>query len=281
MPEGPELRHSRDVLHRILVGQNVIRLSPTPNGRYATKDPIGLAEITGDLPLKVESVDVKGKFMWWTLTGRGRTWYMWSTYGMSGSWSRSQGKHAGFIVEYNGSGVPITRDTQHLFFNDTRRFGTVKFVADEKTHAKKLASLGPDILDEPPMDPGIFAERILLKPQRTICEALMDQSCISGCGNYLKSEALYRSGISPHRLVVDLSSQDIYKLQYELLSAAWESYVDHGATIRTYRTVDGDKGSAQFHFRVYNLKECPEGHPVKREDTLDGRTSWWCESCQV
>jgi len=273
VPEGPELRHSRDVLRNIIVGKSIVRLSPTQDGRYATKVPDGLEKIIADLPLRVESVDVKGKFMWWTLTGGDVTWYMWSTYGMSGQWSRTRGKHAGFIVEFEEGG--------ELFFNDTRRFGTVKFVSDPKTHAKKLASLGPDILDEPPVDPGIFAERILLKPTRTICEALMDQSCISGCGNYLKAEALFRSGISPHRIVTDLSSENILKLQYELLSAAWESYVDHGASIRTYRTVDGDKGNAQFYFRVYNMKQCPEGHPVKREDTLDGRTSWWCETCQV
>lgn len=250
------------------------------SGRYKEKLPEGLIDIQKDLPLRVESVDVKGKFMWWTLIGRDVTWYMWSTYGMSGQWSRTSGKHLAFMVEFNGSGQLITRDQQKLFFNDQRRFGTIKFVNDSKIHAKKLASLGPDILDDPPVDPGIFAERILLKPTRTICEALMDQSCISGCGNYLKAEALFRSGISPHRIVTDLSSENILKLQYELLSAAWESYVDHGASIRTYKTVDDKNGSAQFYFRVYNKKECPEGHPVKREETLDGRTSWWCPQCQ-
>lgn len=234
-----------------------------------------------DLPLVVEHVDVKGKFMWWTLTGGGKKWYMWSTYGMSGQWSRSAGKHAGFIVEYNGSGVPITRDTRHLFFNDQRRFGTIKFVSDEREHEAKLASLGPDILDDPPMDPEIFAKRILKKPHRTICESLMDQSCISGCGNYLKSEALYRAEISPHRVVSSLSETDIIRLQFELLSSAWESYVDQGASIRTYKTVTDEKGSAQFYFRIYNNRLCPRGHHTVREETLDGRTSWWCRECQV
>lgn len=280
MPEGPELRHSRDVLRHVLLGKSIVRLMTTTSGRYSNKRPEGLDGVIADMPLKVESIDVKGKFMWWTLTGKNRTWYMWCTYGMSGQWSQTSSPHVAFIAEFNGSGDIASADQQKLFFNDQRRFGTIKFTYDQKKHEKKLTSLGPDILNDPPTDPEIFVKRILLKPQRTICEALMDQSCISGCGNYLKAEALYRSKISPHTIVTDLSAREIFKLQHELSSAARESYADHGASIRTYRTVTGDKGQAQFQFRVYGLKQCPEGHQVRREETKDGRTSWWCPQCQ-
>jgi len=280
LPEGPELRHSRDVLRNILVDKSIARFLTTSSGRYAKKQPENLQQINDDLPFKIESIDVKGKFMWWTLKGHDKTWYMWCTYGMSGQWSQNSGKHVAFIVEYNSSGGLISRDQQKIFFNDQRRFGTIKFINDEMQHRKKLRSLGPDILEDPPMDPEIFKKRMLLKPQRTICEALMDQSCISGCGNYLKAEALYRASISPHKIVSELSEYDIFKLQYELLSAAWESYIDHGASIRTYRTATDNKGTAQFHFRIYGLKQCPERHEVLREKTKDGRTSWWCPQCQ-
>ena len=249
-------------------------------GRYKEKLPEGLTDIQKDLPLRVESIDVKGKFMWWTLAGKDKIWYMWSTYGMSGQWSRVRGKHAGFIVEYNGSGSLITRDQQQLFFNDTRRFGTIKFVSNSKVHTKKLASLGPDILEDPPMPPELFAERILLKPNRTISEALMDQSCVSGIGNYLKAEVLHRAKISPHRMVTDLTSEEIQELWAEAVLSCRESYADHGASIRTYKTVNDERGSAQFYFRVYNTKQCPLGHVTTREETKDGRTSWWCKQCQ-
>lgn len=280
MPEGPELRHSRDVLRNIIVGKSIARFLTTSTGRYSAKQPEGTSNIINDLPLRVEAIDTKGKFMWWTLKGQDKTWYMWCTYGMSGQWSRTAGKHAAFIVEYNGSGSLITRDQQKLFFNDQRRFGTIKFVADPKQHEKKLASLGPDVLEDPPVDPELFAKRILKKPNRTISEALMDQSCISGVGNYLKAEVLYRSGISPHRPVVELTPDDVMKLWSEVILSCRESYADQGASIRTYRTVDDSKGQAQFTFRIYNMKECPEGHTTVREETKDGRTSWWCKQCQ-
>lgn len=281
MPEVPELRHSRDVLRNIIVGKSIARFLTTSTGRYSAKQPEGMSNIINDLPLRVETVDTKGKFMWWTLKGQDKTWYMWCTYGMSGQWSRTAGKHAAFIVEYNGSGSLVTRDQQKLFFNDTRRFGTIKFVCDQLQHDKKLNSLGPDVLEDHLLDPELFAERILHYPSKTIAEVLMNQTAVSGIGNYLKSEILYRSSISPHRLISSLSNDDILRIWSESLIVPRESYADHGASIRTYRTVEGDKGDSQFQFRIYNKKFCPCGHDVCREETLDKRTSWWCKICQI
>ena len=271
LPEGPELRHSRDMLRGIVKGQTIVGFHATDTGRYKSKKPEGFAEVCGELPLLVEAVDVKGKFMWWTLKGPTKTWYMWSTYGMSGQWSTKNKDHTCFIVDCG---------EKKVFFVDPRHFGTVKFTSDAKEHAAKLASLGPDVLEDPPLTPELFAERILKKPHRTISESLMDQRCISGIGNYLKAEALYRAGVSPHRPVVNMSSEEIEKLWSEVVLSCRESYADHGASIRTYKTVDDASGAGQFHFRVYNKKTCPNDHVVVREETLDGRASWWCPTCQ-
>jgi len=239
-----------------------------------------MSEINKDLPLKIDSIDTKGKFMWWTLTGKTKTWYVWCTYGMSGQWSRQPGKHVSFIIEFNDSGELATSNQNKLFFNDTRRFGTIKFICDQTQHDKKLRSLGPDVLEDPPIEPEIFAERILIKPNRTIAEALMDQSCVSGVGNYLKAEILFRSKVLPHRCVADLTSNEITELWAETILSCRESYADHGASIKTYKTVDDESGTSQFQFRVYSKQKCPEGHAVQRAETADGRTSWWCNICQ-
>jgi len=271
LPEGPELRHSRDVLRNILRNETIVEIETTSTGRYKEKKPAGFEEARSDLPLKVIDVDVKGKFMWWTLQGATKTWFMWTTYGMSGQWTSKMKQHACFVVDC---------DTKKMFFVDPRHFGTIKFTNDKREHEAKLSSLGPDVLEDPPLSPELFAERILLKPHRTISEALMDQHCVSGIGNYLKAEALYRSGISPHRPVVKMEAEEIEKLWSEVVLSCRESYADHGASIRTYRTVDGSPGTSQFNFRVYNKKTCPSGHQVLREETLDNRTSWWCSECQ-
>jgi len=279
LPEGPELRHSRDKLRNIIVNKFVTKLFPSTSGRYRSKNPEGLSLITRDLPLKIESVDTKGKFMWWTLKGN-KTWYVWSTYGMSGQWSLSSDKHVGFIVEFNGSGNIVGPDQQKLFFNDQRRFGTIRFIADSKIHQKKLASLGPDILENPPPDSELFAKRILLKPNRTISEALMDQSCVSGVGNYLRAEILYDCKMDPWRNVSEITSEEYVRLCKATVKISKDSYKSQGASIKTYRNVDGSQGASQFNFKAYGCETCPSGHEITRKQDGNGRTMHWCTLCQ-
>lgn len=76
------------------------------------------------------------------------------------------------------------------------------------------------------------------------------------------------------------SSDEYVSLCGHVLDVAAESYRSQGATISTYRTVDGSKGSTQFDFRVYSRRACPLGHSVAREETPEGRTSHWCPTCQ-
>lgn len=271
MPEGPELRHSRDFLRVHLTGKQIIGLQRCGSGRYAHKPPAGFDDISTRFPLTIESVDTHGKFMWWTLGGNdGSRWYMHCTYGMSGGWYREASKHTCLYVKVGDN---------RLFFNDPRHFGTIKFVEGEAGHKKKLRTLGPCIYD-PGLTPQIFTENVLRKPTRTIAEALMDQRGVAGIGNYLKAEILHRSGVSPWRKVTDISADEYMSLHTETVACAHASYLSQGATIMTYRTPEGEEGEAQFDFHVYGREKCPQGHDIKNEETPEGRTSWWCPQCQ-
>lgn len=242
-----------------------------PGSRFGKKTPEGYDKIASFLPAKVISIDTKGKFMWWTLESQpGVVMRMWCTYGMSGQWSKKFTKHTAATVKFEGDSI---------HFNDPRHFGTLKFVDDEKVHLRKLSTLGPDVL-EPGLSSELFTQKVLSKPSRTIAEALMDQKTISGCGNYMKSECLLRSGISPWRRVTDISPEEYVKLCGDLCDVAKESYASQGASIKTYRTVDGEQGTTQFDFQIYSKRECPSGHSVRNETTPEGRTSWWCDVCQ-
>lgn len=277
MPEVAELKHSRDRLRQALVGRWLSKFDLVSNSRFGRKIPDGHPAFVGSLPCSVKAIDTRGKFMWWTVESRdGIEWYVWCTYGMSGQWSTQRSKHTAATVAF----VDIDGSHRAIHFNDPRHFGTLKFVNDKKQHERKLASLGPCVL-ESPVDPRIFAERLLKKPNRTIVEALMDQSGVAGVGNYIKAEAIYRAGISPWRKVLELQSSDWSKLHHEVVAVARESYNSQGASIRTYRTVDGDPGEGQFFFRVYGKKNCPLGHQVTRDETPDGRTTHWCPICQM
>ena len=286
MPEGPELAYSRDRIKQLVLGKALTDLSIGSSGRYVKAPPQGLPEFLSEMNKagapRVKEVGTHGKFMWWRFNFpcEWEDWYLHCTYGMSGGWYTFSTKHTAFSVGYNDSGIPITRDVMRLSFNDPRHFGTLKFVKGSKPHQKKLATLGPCILG-PQVDPVLFAEKVLGKPARTIAEALMDQSTMAGCGNYIKAEVLYRAGVSPWRQVTEVTPAEYVAIRDALWDVAKESYSSQGATISTYRTPDGHEGTTQFDFRVYSRKQCPKGHEVRREETPEGRTSHWCPTCQT
>ena len=106
----------------------------------------------------------------------------------------------------------------------------------------------------------------------------MDQSKISGCGNYIKSESLYRAGISPHNNIKNLSDESLIKLLHVLKKVMKESYELKGATISTHYDFDGEKGG--FNFKVYGKLNDEFGNVIIKEKTLDGRTTHWVKNIQ-
>lgn len=273
MPEGPELAKSRDHLRKY-VGHTIVTATIS-SGRYTAENLVGYKEWTaGRTPLNdtLLEVDVKGKFMWWRFKD---DWYMWCTYGMSGQWMRELTKHCAlFMHVQNPSGV-----NSWLAFNDQRHFGTLKFVKGREALDKKLASLGPDMLNAPP-DEQAFRTAMRRRNNKTLAEALMDQSCVSGVGNYIKAEALYLAELSPHREVSSLSGTDMEHLRKQIINVMRASYNNDGATIRSYLNVDGTKGGMKSRFLVYDNQTDPLGNPVVKEETKDGRTTHWVPAIQ-
>lgn len=226
----------------------------------------------------IDSVNVKGKFMWWTLALKnGTTWWMWCTYGMAGQWTTSKpDKHTAataWVDTPDGSGLLA------INFRDPRHFGTLKFNNDKKELERKLASLGPDMLNDPP-NLEQFSERLRKRGTRTLAEALMDQKCVSGVGNYVKAESLYLAELSPHRTCNSLSDNELRHLRQQIINVMKASYATGGATIRTYQNVDGAKGGMQNRFMVYGNRTDPLGNLVVKEETADGRTTHWVPAVQ-
>lgn len=211
---------------------------------------------------------------------------MWCTYGMSGQWVQGRpDKHASAIIQTKIESVRPRSDANLIItFRDPRHFGTLKFVrVPEEGKAfteKKLSTLGPDMLGED-VSIGAFHERLLRKPQHTLAQVLMDQSIVSGVGNYIKAEALYRARLSPHRVVTSLNPTDVSVLHSMVIAVMQESYRAKGATLKSYRTTDGETGDAQFKFHVYGRKTDDQGNVVVKEETLDKRVTHWVPVLQT
>jgi len=270
MPEGPEVRITTDFLNQF-AGKSFNSFGIL-SGRYAKKGGIPDDHIAY-LPAKIESVDCKGKFIYFNISyDKGnKNYYLFNTLGMTGMWSRKKTKHSRFCIFFD--------DEDILYYNDIRNFGTLKFVEDKSVLDKKLKSLGPDIL-KGDFDWQGYRNRFLSKPNKTIAEVIMNQSVISGVGNYLKSEILWKSNISPHRLVKDISIDEWHNLYYNTLVQSERSYKLGGATIESYRQPNGEEGLYSRRFAVYNQKTDPEGRTVIKETTADKRTTHWVPEIQ-
>jgi DNA-formamidopyrimidine glycosylase len=212
-------------------------------------------------------VSCKGKFIYFKFEGG---WTIWNTLGMAGSWSFKRKKHSRVMFKFNESSI---------FFTDIRNFGTLKFIKGYENLQKKLDSLGPDMLSDEPTNLE-FISAIRKKSNKTITEALMNQSVVSGVGNYLKSESLYLSKISPHRVVKTLSDEELSQLNQSVKATILSSYLSGGATIHTFEGFNGEFGEYSRRFAVYNQKTDPNGLKVVREKTQDGRTTFWVKEIQ-
>lgn len=264
MPEGPEVRIITDQLAKFAVGKTLTLINIL-DGRFIESPPENLKEIRSDLPLQISQIQCKGKFIYWTLS---QDWILANTLGMTGKWSWASNQF---------SALQLKIEDQNIFFEDVRRFGTIKFWKDNQLK-KKLQELGPDMLSAPPKDTE-FLSLMRAHNKNNVCQALMNQKIISGVGNYIKSEALFRSGINPNKLILDLGQNQLKQLRLDIIDVMTESYNQQGATLRDYQHLEGSGKFADF-FKVYSKKACPLGHPVSKTETLDKRTSWFCPTCQ-
>lgn len=266
-PEGAEVKLIGEALARDVSGKTLTSVTAL-TGRYIKTPPEGLALMQARLPSRVIGVGVHGKFLYWI---NENDVFIYNTLGMTGHWTRTQEKHS--RVQFSFS------DGSSVFFTDPRNFGTLKFVAGRTALVEKLKSLGPDMLSEK-VDDALFTERLSKKSDWTIAAALMEQSLVSGVGNYVRAEALYRAQVSPHRTVSSLQVQDFSKLNSAIQSVLQEAYKRRGASIKDYRDPDGEEGQYTQLFLVYNRTHDPHGNAVIREEAEGGRTIHWVPAVQ-
>lgn len=273
MPEGPEVKLSADLIRPLSSSKKIARVEVGGKSRYAGNPPDGFNDFQKTLSqadVRVDDISVRGKFMYWTFnTG----WYMMSTFGMSGQWSATQGKHPCFIFHFD--------DGTQMVFNDPRHFGTIKFTNNASDLSKKLDELGWDPLSMP-LDKNLpWVKQQLAKTNKGIAETLMNQGIFSGVGNYIRAEALYLSKLSPWRAANLLKADEVELLCKSIVSVMEESYQHQGATIHTYKTAYGEEGRYSTLFKVYGQKKDPDGRKIVKQLTPDKRSIHWCPEVQV
>ena len=281
MPEGPECLLIANNLNELLKS-NILQTVIIHSGRYNRHNPpSGYDEFKQDLPVIVERVQCKGKFIWFTTksTLTGKVYYIFNTLGMSGKWilEKDDSSHIEFIYHscYN------SQDTKSIYFSDVRNFGTFKFTSDISDIRKKLIEIGPCLLTSTDiLNQQLFIKRYRKYPKKYICELMMDQHVISGIGNYMRSQILYQSRISPWRTISSLSDEELTEIFQNALKISQDSYNLGGVSVRNYENIYNTKGLYSKYLDVYQQDTDPSGYEVKGELDKQKRCIWWCPTIQ-
>jgi formamidopyrimidine-DNA glycosylase len=288
IPEGVEVKISSELIRPLVVGKLVGNLFVGNKSRYASAPPEGFNEFQNSYrkledigyivsSVKITDVAVKGKFMYWTFDNG---WYMFSTFGMTGQWSPQDGKHMCLGIRLYD---PDNAEISHIYFNDPRHFGSIKFISSEKELKEKLSELGWDPLNKDRLTtPWLnWLKSELSRSDKPIGQVLLDQSLFAGVGNYIRAEALYHAQMSPWRISKSLSREDLEKLCQSIVTVMEESYKYQGATLLTYKDAYGNEGRYSSCFKVYGRDIDPLGNIIKKESTPEGRTIHWCPTIQI
>lgn len=281
MPEGVEVKLTSEEVNRYIAGYNLISIRIV-GGRYKNHGPPkNWDEFNSSLPTKLEKISSKGKGIFFEFDN---DWTMYNTLGMTGQWSNTRDKYSVvkfiFIKKYINDRNKSSTNLKTIYFRDIRNFGTIKLVKGVVEKLKLYNRLGPDMMNGS-TTLELFMERLSKYKHKNIAWILMSQHIISGIGNYIKAEVLYRAKISPHRNLEEISGEKITDLYYAIKEVMKKSYELQGNSFNTYRNFQSGGGKFYSLLRVYRQEKDPDGRIVIREKTLDGRTTHWVKEIQT
>ncbi|QFS45661.1 DNA-formamidopyrimidine glycosylase [Nostoc sphaeroides] len=175
-------------------------------------------------------------------------------------------------------------EQQELRFVDQRTFGKMWWVPPGVAVESIMTGLATLAAD--PFSPEFTVEYLASKLQnrrRPIKTALLDQSVVAGLGNIYADEALFKSGILPETLCIDLQLKQIERLRTAIIQVLETSIEAGGTTFSNFLSVKGVNGNYGGVAWVYNRAGEPCrvcGTPIMRI-RLAGRSSHFCPQCQT
>lgn len=185
---------------------------------------------------------------------------------------------------YQGRENPFTRlvytfsDKTKLLYNDLRKFGWHKVIKSYEV----MKLLGSDKFGPEPNTKDFTAgylKNIFSKTSKPIKIVLMDQQKIGGIGNIYANDALYEAGILSTRPAKSLTNQEIIKLKNAIEKVITLGLKYGGSSENTYVNIEGKKGRYMEITLVYQKKNDPKGHEIKKIQ-LGGRGTFYCGICQ-
>uniref|UniRef100_J3MS08 DNA-(apurinic or apyrimidinic site) lyase n=1 Tax=Oryza brachyantha TaxID=4533 RepID=J3MS08_ORYBR len=236
MPELPEVEVARRALEEHCVGKRIVRCSAADDTKV----------IDGVAPPRLEAALVgrtiaaarrKGKNLWLALDSPPFPSFQ---FGMAGAiyikgvelskYKRSAvspteewpSKYSKLLVEMD--------DGLEFSFTDKRRFAKIRFLDDPEA-VPPISELGPDALFEP-LQLNDYVQSLSRK-NTPIKALLLDQSFISGIGNWIADEVLYQARIHPMQAASKISKEKC-KALHQCIKEVIEKSIEVGADSSQY-----------------------------------------------
>ena len=279
MPELPEVEVVRRDLEREIVGKRVKAVDA--DGMRSIRRHHNRKQFANRLVGKrITGIERRGKYILVRLDGGD---VLVIHLGMSGQLVRAKGtreamsKHTHVVITFTQGG--------QLRFIDPRTFGEM-FVTEldgVEKEVSELSHLGIDPLEDA-MSWDNFG-RLVASKHMKLKTLLMDQKFLAGIGNIYSDEILFGAGLRWDRMSDSLSAEEIRRLYRSMVETLQDAVKYRGSSLADEQYVDlfCKPGDYQLHHNVYarDGEYCRRCRHVIRRERVGGRSTFYCEACQV
>jgi formamidopyrimidine-DNA glycosylase len=178
--------------------------------------------------------------------------------------------------------IEIIFDKFRIIYNDPRRFGFFQIIKNLNDLKKRFSYLGPEPFNKRfNLD---YFQSFIQNKNKKIKELLIDQKFVSGIGNIYANEILFLSKINPNKKIRLLNKKDCNLIIINSKKVLLNSIKKGGSSIRDFKNTDGNKGSFQDNFKVYQREDlnCKrlscQGKIIKI--VIANRSTFFCNYCQ-
>lgn len=270
MPELPEVETVRRVLVESLVGLTITNIKIKYEPIIEDEPETFKKNVIGKV---IKGLDRRGKYLIFNLSDGNII----SHLRMEGKYfylpkDSMDNKHI-HVVYYFDNGYM-------LCYQDVRKFGRMVYKTDEELFTSRpLTEVGVDLFLNKQFDYRNIYDKIVSRSV-AIKTTLLDQSIIAGLGNIYVDEVLFAAHVDPHRSSTSITFEEVKAIvdaSAKILSKAIEY---KGTTIRSYTSSLGVEGQYQQFLCVHTKKVCPICQGEIKCDKINGRSTYYCSSCE-
>jgi len=287
MPELPEVETIRRDLAKSVLGKKIREIKILSAKTISPSSKKFLSLLTGQSFINIDrlgkllifSLSDKKHFLLIHLKMTGQLIYSFRDKLVAGGHSLKAGNIEGKFPNKSTRVYFTFSDWSRLFFNDQRRFGYLKIVADDNL-IKIKQKYGIKPLAANFTLKNFF--KITAGRTKNIKALLLDQSLISGLGNIYVDESLFAAGIRPSRRANGLTRGEIERLYSAIEALIRKAIKYRGTTFNNYRDAQGKKGNFVSKLQVYgrDKERCLKCGNIIKKIKIAGRGTHYCPHCQ-